>query len=245
MGVGGLLHDREYAIVDRDGKFINGKSTARVHSLRSKVDLENSVIAFRDEAEEIWNDFHLQEQKSEVDEYLSAFFQTPATLLQNKEGRFMDIPDIAGMTILSTESLGAIAAWFSDMDMEETRKRFRATLEISGVPAFWEDRLFLEEGTAIEFRAGDVTVFGISPRARCVVPTRHPETGEMIHGFQRSFAIKREASLPQWSTLKDYGHSYYLTVNCYIPPSESGKWISIGDKVTITGKKIRNRFTSF
>ncbi|MBK6772560.1 MAG: hypothetical protein IPG78_10635 [Ignavibacteria bacterium] len=70
------------------------------------------------------------------------------------------------------------------MDLEEARKRFRATVEIDGVPAFWEDHLFSNEGKRIEFKIGDVTLFGISPRARCVVPTRNPETGEVIHAFR-------------------------------------------------------------
>lgn len=152
----------------------------------------------------------------------------------------MDIPDIAGLTILSTASLREVAGWYDGMDIAEARKRFRATIEISGVRAFWEDQLFIKEGTAIEFRTGEVTCLGISPRARCVVPTRHPETGEVIHAFPKTFAMNRTASLPDGSTLEDYGHSYYLTVNCYIPRSESGKWISVGDEIKILGRKELN-----
>lgn len=244
VGSGGcLLHDREYAIIDADGDFVNGKSNAGVHSLRSGVDLENEMISFRHESETTWNTFHLQKEIASINKYLSGFFKMPVSLLKNSEGRFMDIPDIAGVTVLSTESLENVSAWFNDMDMEEARKRFRTTIEISSVPAFWEDRLFLEEGTAIEFTLGKVTLLGLSPRARCVVPTRHPETGEGIHGFQRSFAKYRIESLPGWSTLEDYGHGYYLTVNCYIPPTEIGKWIEAGDEVKITGKKTFPTFT--
>jgi uncharacterized protein len=243
VGKGGLLHDRQYAILNSNNRFINGKSNALVHSLRSKVDLGNDIISLKHEQDMTWNDFHLHNERSSINEYLSAFFNEPATLVQNDEGRFMDIPDIAALTVLSTESLEAVSAWFNDMDMEETRKRFRATIEISGVTAFWEDRLFLEEGVAIEFRAGDVTILGISPRARCVVPTRHPETGEVIHAFQKTFAVNRAENIPQWSTLKNYNHTYYLTVNCYIPPSETGKFISVGDEIQIIGK-FETSFTS-
>ena len=150
----------------------------------------------------------------------------------------MDIPDISGVTILSTASLESIAQWYDNMDMEETRKRFRATIEISGVPAFWEDHLFAEPGKGIEFKTGDVTIFGMSPRARCVVPTRHPETGEVIHGFPKTFARHRAASQPAWSMLNEYGHHYHLTVNCYIPATEIGKWIEVGDRVKIIGEKV-------
>ena len=238
IGNGGcLVHDREYAIVDSSGKFVIGKTNVLVHSLRSKIDFDNKLISFRHESATAWNDFHLQNEMVAIDKYLSDFFKLNVSLLKNSEGRFMDIPDIAGITILSTESLQAVASWFNNMDLEETRKRFRATIEINNVPAFWEDKLFFEEGTAVEFKIGDATMLGISPRARCVVPTRHPETGEVIHAFPKLFAKHRAENLPQSSTLEDYGHYYYLTVNCYIPPIEFDKWIEVGDEVKIVGTK--------
>lgn len=238
VGKGCLLHDREYAILDSNTRFINGKSNTLVHSLRSKIDFENETVSFRHESGIIWKTFHLQNEKPAINDYLSGFFNEPATFSQNKEGRFMDIPDIAGLTVVSTASLESVAGWFDDMDMEEVRKRFRATIEISAVPAFWEDKLFIEEGTAIEFKIGNTTILGISPRARCVVPARHPQMGETIHAFPKIFARGRADTIPHWSTLEDYGHSYYLTVNCYIPPSEYGKWIECGDEIRITGRRI-------
>lgn len=234
---GCLHHDREYAIIGSNGKFVNGKSNPLVHSLRSAVDFDNEIISFRQQEETDWNSFYLQNERPAIDAYLSNFFSTTVTLHQNKEGRFLDIPDISGMTVFSAASLEAVAGWFNNMDLEETRKRFRATIEIASVPAFWEDQLFFEEGTAVEFTAGDITVLGISPRARCVVPTRHPQTGEVMHGFPKSFAMHRMADLPESSTLEDYGHGYFLTVDCLLPPSEIGKWIAVGDELKIVGKK--------
>ncbi len=238
IGNGGcLVHDREYAMIDSYGKFVNGKSNARVHLLRSKIDFASEVISLRHESETGWNDFHLENDKVALDEFLSSFFKMPVMLYKNTQGEFLDIPVQSGVTVLSTASLNAVAGWFNNMNIEETRKRFRATIELTAVPAFWEDKLFLEEGTAIEFKIGNVSLQGISPRARCIVPTRHPETGEMIHAFQKSFAQQRTANLPPWSTLDDYNHGYYLSVDCYIPPSEFGKWIAVGDEVVITGKQ--------
>lgn len=239
VGNGGCLqHDREYAIIDSKRNFINGKSNERVHLLRSEIDFDNECISFRHENESLWHRFHLQNEKPAIDDYLSEFFTTKATLIKNSEGRFMDIPDVAGITLLSAASLQTISGWFNDMKMDETRKRFRATIEIEGTPAFWEDRLFTEKGMAVEFEIGNVRMLGISPRARCVVPTRHPETGEVIHGFPKLFARNRTESLPHWSALENYGHAYYLTVNCLIPPTETGKWIEVGNNVQITGNKI-------
>ncbi|MFM6924829.1 MAG: MOSC domain-containing protein [Ferruginibacter sp.] len=234
---GSLLHDREYAIIDQQGKFVNGKSNARVHLLRSVVDLENEKIALRPEGEVEWNSFHLQNDLPAINKFLSAWFKMPVTLARNTEGEFLDVPVQSGVTVLSNASLQTVSNWFNGMDMEETRKRFRANIEITGAPAFWEDKLFLEEGTAIEFKIGKVTIYGISPRARCVVPTRHPQTGKLIHAFPKIFAKQRMEQLPPWSTLQDYGHAYYLSVDCYIPPTSFGKWIATGDELTIIGKR--------
>ena len=235
---GCLMHDREYAIIDINGNFIIGKTNALVHSLRSKIDFDSNIISLRHESGSIWKQFHLQKEKPSIDDYLSAFFNIRVTLAKNAEGRFLDIPDISGMTVLSTASLETVAAWFNNMDPEEVRKRFRATIEIGDVPAFWEDNLFYQKGTAVEFKMGAATLLGISPRARCVVPTRHPQTGEVIHGFPKSFTRHRAATLPEWSTLNEYGHHYFLTVNCYIPATEIGKFIKTGDKVLIIGEKV-------
>ena len=240
---GCLMHDREYAIVDSKGKFVKGKNNDLVYLLRSKIDFENEIIYFRHESEEVWNSFNLQKDITAINEFLSTFFKMAVTLIRNAEGEFLDIPVQSGVTVLSSDSLKTVAAWFEDMDMEETRKRFRATIEITGTPAFWEDKLFLEEGTAIEFKIGAITIYGISPRARCVVPTRHPKTGEIIHGFPKIFSQRRRTALPPWSTLEDYGHAYYLSVDCYIPPTEFGKWIAVGDELTVTGKKTFPTFT--
>lgn len=235
---GSLLHDREYAIKDEDDRFVNGKRNPLVHLLRMNMDIENKIISLRHQSETNWHSFHLQNDIDAINSYLSSFFNMPVTLQQNTEGGFLDIPVKSGMTLLSTASLQTVAEWFNNIPLEETRQRFRATLEFDNVPAFWEDQLFAEEGTAIEFTIGDVKVLGMSPRARCVVPTRHPQTGEIIHGFQKSFTNNRAQRLPEWSALSHYNHTYYLSVDCLIPSTETGKWIATGDEVKLTGNKI-------
>jgi uncharacterized protein YcbX len=246
IGNGGCLeHDREYAIVDSNGRFVNGKSNALVHVLRSNVDLDHETISFRHESETIWHQFHLQNDKAAINEFLSSFFNMPVTLQKNPEGKFLDIPVKSGVTVLSTASLETVSGWFNNLELEETRMRFRATIEIDHVPAFWEDRLFYQQETVVEFKIGEAILYGMSPRARCIVPTRHPKTGELIHAFQKTFAIQRAASQPDWSSLDDYGHGYYLSVDCYIPPSEFGKFIAVGDEIKIIGNKPLTEHHSF
>ncbi len=74
---GCLSHDREYAITDANGKFINGKANPLVHSLRSAIDFEKEMISFRHHDEATWNHFYLEEEKTEIDIYLFALVNTP------------------------------------------------------------------------------------------------------------------------------------------------------------------------
>lgn len=237
---GSLLHDREFAIVGEDGNFVIGKSTPLVHRLRPHIDFETETLSIRTEDDPLWHTFHLDAERTALNWWLSDYFKFKVKLHRNLNGRFLDIPDISGITVLSTASLGSIADWFPPMQLEETRKRFRANLELGGVPAFWEDCLFAEEGTAIEFRVGETVLLGISPRARCVVPTRHPETGEPTPTLPKQFAKRRKENLPAGSQLEEYGHFYYLTVNCFIPETEFGKTVRVGDAVEVIGKRRLN-----
>jgi uncharacterized protein YcbX len=237
---GCLLHDREYAIIDTEGNFVVGKSMPLVHVLRTNIDIEHDLISFRHEQESQWHQFHLQLERAAINAYLSKFFSVNVVLHRNTHGRFLDIPDIAGLTVLSTASLETISGWFGEMNIEETRKRFRATIELSGVPPFWEDRLFSEQETMVKFRIGEIVVYGVSPRERCVVPTRNPETGKITHAFPKIFSRRRAETLPAWSMLEEYGNHYYLSVNCYIPSSETGKRIHVGDEVKIIASGVRS-----
>jgi uncharacterized protein len=230
---GCLLHDREYVISDEAGNFINGKKNPLVHALRTSIDLENETISFQHPNQTSAISFHLQEEKIAIQDFLSTYFRKKVLLHQNKTGRFLDIPDRSGATILSTASLQEVANWFGNMPLEETRKRFRATLEIESVPAFWEDQLFASIGKGIELKIGDVTMIGMSPRARCIVPTRHPENGAVIQAFQKSFSHQRSNKLPEWSALGQYDHYYHLSVDCFIPATEIGKTFEVGYGLTI------------
>ena len=95
---------------DEEGNFINGKSNQLVHTLRSSVDFEIETIAFQTIAETAWIHFHLQKEKLAIQSFLTDYFGIKTLLLQNKNGRFMDIPDISGITFLSTSSLKEVSA---------------------------------------------------------------------------------------------------------------------------------------
>jgi len=118
--------------------------------------------------------------------------------------------------------------------MNETRERFRTTLEIDGVPTFWEDQLFGEkENYPIRFKIGDVAFEGSNPCARCPVPPRNPRTGEDLVGFQKKFSEMRRNSLPPSSPATRFDHFYRLASNTRVPATEQGKFLRVGDALVL------------
>ncbi|MEO0338850.1 MAG: hypothetical protein AAF242_06525 [Bacteroidota bacterium] len=84
----------------------------------------------------------------------------------------------------------------------------------------------------MRFRIGEVEMIGVSPRARCNVPPQDPLTGELDRSFVRQMVESRNNSLPENSTILDFGRTtYFLTVNVYVPETELGKKIKVGDTV--------------
>jgi uncharacterized protein YcbX len=235
---GCLKWDREFAIFDKEGKYVNGKSHPGIHLLRAEFNMDDHEMVLSGPENMNRSSFHLQEDRKEIDAWLSDFFNQQVSLLQNQEGKFMDDPDLGHVTVAGTASFNSVSSWFSITDPEEVRRRLRVTLEISGLDAFAEDGLFADKGRVVRFKIGDVNMLGMRPRERCVVPTRHPETAQVTHAFPKIFAEKRKASLPDASLLESYGHYYYFSVDAVIPGTEAGKMIKVGDELTILGEDV-------
>lgn len=230
-----LQHDREFAMFNKEGKFINGKRTARVNLLRSSFDLENYNVTFNEEGKNSYSTFHLLDDRKSIEKYLSEFFGDEVFIIQNKEGKFLDIPDMSGITIASEASIDSLCESFPGITQDQMRLRFRANIELSNAPAFWEDNLFAEPGICVEYNLGNVKLFGVAPRERCIVPTRDSFTGKSYPYFTKKFVEARKNSLPEWSLLTAYNHFYFFTADTFIPESEEGKIISVGDELEIIG----------
>ena len=232
MTGGALEHDREFAMLDEKNRFVNGKRNVKVHKLRAKFDgsFENVSIQ-TGEAEHV---FHLHGERSQLETWLSEYFALSVHLQQNSQKGFPDDPDAFGPTVISTETIAEVGSWFPGVGVEEMRSRLRANIEIEGVPAFWEDRLFAADSNAsIWFKIGDVLLAGVNPCQRCVVPTRDYQTGEAYPNFQKIFMAKRKETLPEWVAASRFNHFYRLSVNTRIPASEAGKILQVGDEVQI------------
>lgn len=229
-----LENDRTYAMVDAAGKYVNGKRDARVHRLRCRFDPQFREAAIRVEGGGPAGQFALDEP-SALNRWLSEYFGFAVELRHDAEAGFPDDREAFGPTVVTEASLQAIAAWFPGVTLASIRRRFRANLELEGegLAAFWEDRLYDTPGERKPFQIGDLTLLGHNPCQRCVVPTRDPESGEGMAGFQKEFMERRRESLPAWANATRFNHFYRFAVNTSIPPSEAGKVLRAGDPVEV------------
>ena len=233
---GGLEFDRVWALYSADGQWVNGKRTAAVHLIRAifAPDISSVTLSVPGDSRKIpTKSFVFPGDTAAASQWFSAFLEQPITVRYSPEG-FPDDSIANGPTIVSTATLQAVSELFDGMDVDETRQRFRTTLEIDGVPAFWEDHLFgEEERSAVRFRIGAVNFEGSNPCARCPVPPRNPRTGEIITGFQKRLSDFRRANLPTWTPESRFDHYYRLATNTRVAATEFGSVLRVGDALNI------------
>ncbi len=232
---GGLEHDRAWALYSVDGRWVNAKRTAAMHLIRASFapDLSTVTLAVPGDRRNMFTaELAFPADTERAAQWFSAYFEQQILVRHSVDG-FPDDALASGPTIVSTASLDAVAEWFA-LSTEEVRLRFRANLEIDGVPAFWEDHLFSDDprGT-VRFQIGAVNFEGSNPCARCPVPARDAYTGADLIGFQRHFAEQRHANLPATSPAARFDHFYRLATNTRVPSAEAGKILRVGDELSL------------
>jgi uncharacterized protein YcbX len=227
----GLLNDRQYALVDDSGAFVNGKRTPRIQLLRAEFDLPNEIVRLRAPEDTAWRTFSLTADRQALQAWFSHQLGTAVTLVENRQTGFPDDQAASGPTVISTQTLAEVAGWF-DLSLDETRRRFRANLEIDAEAPFWEDQLFSSDAQGVPFRIGEVSFLGVNPCARCVVPSRSSDEGLPTPQFQKIFAQRRAAALPAWASADRFDHYYRLAVNTTVLTSAPGA-VRVGDAVHI------------
>jgi uncharacterized protein len=233
---GSLECDRAWALYTVDGRWVNAKRTAAIHRIRAAYppDLKSVTLSVPDDSRKMYvATLAFPADTERAADWFSAYFEQQIIVRYAREG-FPDDCLAPGPTIISTASLRAVCEWFPELSLDEVRLRFRATLEIENVPAFWEDQLFAEsESNVVRFRLGDVAFEGSNPCARCVVPSREARTGNIIPDFTRRFSEKRRVTFPSWSHEIRFDHYYRLAVNTRVPSTESGKLLHFGDPLSL------------
>ncbi|WP_435129159.1 MOSC domain-containing protein [Halobaculum sp. D14] len=233
---GGLVRDREFAVVDADGDYVNGKNERRIHRVSADFDLGRRTVrlaAPRDDDAPAAAEFGLDDDRGGVESWLADFLGYDVSVVGEDPAGYPDDEAADGPTVVSTGTLAEVASWFDGVDAAEMKRRLRPNLVVDAAEAFWEDRLFGSRGDRVRFRVGDVALDGVNPCQRCVVPTRDPDTGEATPGFRERFVERRRETMPPWSGGDWFDHDYRLMVNTEVPASSRGDRFRVGDDVVI------------
>ena len=236
---GGLTGDREYALFDADGDYVNGKNDQRVHPISASYTgetarAESVTLSTPDgEPRQFQLDAVDSDASAALTDWLAEWFGYPVTLDRNREGGFPDDTAASGPTIISKVTIETVAGWFDGIDAEGMRRRLRPNIVLGGVPAFWEDHLFADRDSRVQFSINETDFFGVNPCQRCVVPSRDPDTGDEIAGFNETFVERRRATMPEWSGGDWFNHDFRLMVNTTVPEASWGETIAVGDELTV------------
>ena len=229
---GALQHDRQFALVDPAGMFINAKRTATVHGLQLQLDPVGRSLTARRRSQTETVRWSIDSQRIALERWLSDYFELEVRLIEEPNGGFPDDTEAHGPTIISAATWPAVAEWFPGLTVENVRDRFRANLEVEDADCFWEDNLFQADSAPLPFRIGSVLFAGTNPCQRCVVPSRDPMTGEVWPEFARQFAAMRNEQLPTWAARERFNHFYRLTTNTRLIEQGDGI-VRVGDGVRL------------
>ncbi len=235
---GTLAGDREFALCPPDAPpvtergdavewAINGKQSEQIHTVETTLD-PPATLTVDGESHDVGD----AAGRAAASEALTAALDVdgPLELRHRDPPGFVDRPD-AGPTVVSSATLREVASWFDDHDLSAAavRRRLRVNVEVSGVPAFWEDRFVGAD--APSFRAGGVEFVGVESCARCVVPSRDPDTGDPLPEFRERFVERRGATFPDFADRDAIPHDYTLTLVASVA-SGHGATVRVGDEVT-------------
>ncbi|GAB6880679.1 MOSC domain-containing protein [Halorubrum gandharaense] len=259
---GALRGDRSYALVKAGvdphdasvgggGGYVNGKSECRIHQLSASYELVDdpgdatptAVTLERPESEQTGapadrRRFALPEEGAALADWVGEFLGYEVDVVREPKGGFPDDREATGPTVVGHGTLVEVASWFDGVaDATELRRRLRPNVVLSADEPFFEDRLFADRDSRVRFSLGEATLFGVNPCQRCVVPSRHPDTGAEHPEFRETFLRKRRETMPDWSGGDWFDHDFRLMVNTVVPESswgtvvETGDLLELGDRV--------------
>jgi uncharacterized protein YcbX len=249
---GALEFDRRWRLVDLDGRVVNAKRSARFHAIRAEFALAERLVSLSIDPAAIAaralpgieqvaalgpQSFHIVPGPEGPCSWVSEALGIRVLLEERSDGGFPDDRDAPGPTLVSTASLAEVARWFG-FDLTESRRRFRANLEIGGCDAFWEDTLASPARPGLtpsladlpgdipadpyatlpppeprEFSIGEARFKATNVCKRCIAPTRDARTGAVTAHFRDAFEARRGRGLRPDVDASGWGHLYRLGVN--------------------------------
>jgi uncharacterized protein len=226
---GALAGDRQFRLVDTEGKVMNAKRTHLLHPLRATFGHVDPTVTLLDSTTGEQITLSLEEDRPEIAAWFSRRLGCELTLEEDTTVGFADDHEAPGPSVISIGTLREIASWFHGLTEEEARRRLRTNLEIDAEEPFWEDRLITTPGH--KFAIGDVTFSAERICQRCIVPARDALTGELYHRFQKEFTERRRATLPPWSPARLFNHHYRVAINTRLVDRGNSGYLALGDKV--------------
>ena len=262
LNSGALENDRRWRLVDMDGRVLNAKRSPVFHAIRAEFDLDERLVTLWIDPAAIAaaalpaadltrlrglagnpggplvrDSFHLVPGQGGPCEWLSEVLGSSVLLQERTDGGFPDDRDAPGPTLISTATLVEVARWFG-FDLAESRRRFRANLEVGDCDAFWEDTLAsparpelqpslsdlppdlpvdpyadLPPPEPREILIGEVRFVATNVCRRCVVPTRDSRTGMVTGHFRDAFEARRSRGMRADVDAGGWGSLYRLGVN--------------------------------
>ncbi len=180
----GLLHDREFMLVDGEGAFLSQRKHPRMALLRTAYDGE--VLNVNTFVHKVVDDGDVRkvsvhgkpclgvDQGDEAAAYFSDFLGLECRLTRftghretSRGGGELAFADGYPLLVLSQESLDDLN---EHLDEPVPMNRFRPNLVFSGLGAFGEDAVR-------RLRVGETEIELIKPCGRCVITTVDQETG--------------------------------------------------------------------
>ncbi|WP_144905418.1 MOSC domain-containing protein [Halobellus captivus] len=226
---GTLAGDREFAFFEADGTVLNGKRSALVHELATDMDADSGAFVVETPTGETER-FDLSSERQRAEAWFGDYFDADLTLRRDVDLGYVDRREM-GPSVVSERTLEAIETWFDELTVDGVRRRLRANVEVSGVPAFWEDRFVGDDAPA--FAVGDVRFEGVTSCGRCVVPGRDPDTGAVTPDFRATFVEKRRETFPEWADEDAFQHFFTAMLIASVPESDGGRRLRVGDPVAV------------
>ncbi|NME69815.1 MOSC domain-containing protein [Flammeovirga aprica] len=219
-----LKWDRRWGIHRKsDDRTVNGKKYPSIHQLRANYDLDTLKVELSSDKVGTTS-FVLEGDYSQLNQYLSDYFEEEVYVLENASTGFPDHSGgNVGASLVSLQTLQKVGEWF-DLPVEEVERRMRMNFIVDNETAFGEDDLMgPTKSEPRSFYINEVELRGYKPCERCPVPTRDSYTGEANKGFQKAFLNKRKELQPQLLENKIYAHAYMCGIVLNIPETSIGK----------------------